>query len=156
MKLAAMFLLFSVLTSASLCVQPWPVDPERAKRVPVVLRVQLVHQGEGSKYLWPEVELIAVIKNESSYTFPKRFEVAVLSHVDMANSLSAHRRFTWSNTARSPRFSGVCLVAPRRPASVTRSPHDFQATGLTTRSSEQRLALTSFLCSASCMAILCR
>ena len=80
MKFAAISLLFSVLVSASLRVQPWPADPERAKRVPVVLRVRLIHQGEGSKYLWPEVELVDIIKNASSYTFPKRFEVAILSH----------------------------------------------------------------------------
>ena len=82
MKLVAAFLLFSVLTPASLRVQWWPADPERSKRVPGVLRVRLIRQGEGGKYHWPEVELIAIIKNESSCTFPNRFEVAVLGWED--------------------------------------------------------------------------
>jgi hypothetical protein len=52
------------------------VDTRLAESVPVVLRVRRISEGEGSKYLWPQVELVTVIKNGSRHTFPKHFEVA--------------------------------------------------------------------------------
>jgi hypothetical protein len=75
--------ILTLLLSASLCAAdqsaqqaPPPADAKRVERVPVVIRVRLISGGGGSKYLWPEVELVAVIKNESRHTFPKRFKVA--------------------------------------------------------------------------------
>ena len=58
--------------------QPWHtlVDVERAARVPVVLRVRLLKREGGDKFGWDEVELIGVIKNDSRFTFPEKFEIA--------------------------------------------------------------------------------
>jgi hypothetical protein len=58
--------------------QPWLklVDPERAGKVPVVLRVRLLRQEGSDKIGWDEVKLIGVIKNASSFTFPETFEIA--------------------------------------------------------------------------------
>ncbi len=53
-----------------------PADLTRVERVPVVVRVRLITEGAGSKYLWAQVELVAVFKNESKHTFAKRFSVA--------------------------------------------------------------------------------
>ncbi len=58
--------------------QPWQklVDPQRADKVPVVLRVRLLRQEGSDKIGWDEVKLIGVIKNASSFTFPETFEIA--------------------------------------------------------------------------------
>jgi hypothetical protein len=58
--------------------QPWQnlVDPQRAGKVPVVLRVRLLRQEGSDKFGWDEVKLIGVIKNASSFTFPETFEIA--------------------------------------------------------------------------------
>lgn len=44
--------------------------------MPVVLRARLITEGEGSKYLWAQVELVAVTKNDSKHIFARRFRVA--------------------------------------------------------------------------------
>ena len=52
------------------------VDPQRAARAPVVLRVQRLSIGSGSKYLWVPVRVVAVIKNESTFKFPSQLNIA--------------------------------------------------------------------------------
>ena len=52
------------------------VDPARAKRGEVVLRVRLITPGEGSKYLWDRVEVLRVLKNRSGHAFGRRLSVA--------------------------------------------------------------------------------
>jgi|SRR5580704_6988391 hypothetical protein len=52
------------------------VDPERAGKVPVVLRVRLLRREGSNKYGWDKVKLIGVIKNTSHFKFPEEFEVA--------------------------------------------------------------------------------
>ena len=44
-------------------------DSEKAEQAKVVLRIRLIEAGEGSKYLWPKVEIIDVIKNETDAEF---------------------------------------------------------------------------------------
>jgi hypothetical protein len=53
-----------------------PVDPNKAQKAEVVLRVRFVSSGEGSKYLWDKVEVLKVLKNKSGYTFGKNLLVA--------------------------------------------------------------------------------
>lgn len=45
----------------------------------MVLRVQRLREGEGSKYLWPRVRLIDTIKNQPGFHFPPELEIAHLS-----------------------------------------------------------------------------
>ena len=52
------------------------VDAAKAKAVPVVLRVRLIEQGEGSKYLWPKVKVLDVFKNETEREFVGELRVA--------------------------------------------------------------------------------
>ena len=77
MRTIAALFLGSTLAFASLRgEEAAPADAKRVESAPVVLRVRRISEGEGSKYLWPKVELVAVIKNDSRHVFPKRFEVA--------------------------------------------------------------------------------
>ena len=52
------------------------IDPGKAKKAEVVLRVKLVKLGECDKYCWPEVEILKVLQNESGFSFEKRLAVA--------------------------------------------------------------------------------
>ena len=56
-----------------------PFEPIMAKQTQVVLRVHLIRQGEGSKYHWPTVEVLKVIKNETRFAFTGQIKVAHLS-----------------------------------------------------------------------------
>lgn len=55
------------------------LDADLAKTSPVVLRVRLIELGEGSKYLWPKVRVLKVLKNDSDQKFSGDFRVAHLS-----------------------------------------------------------------------------
>ena len=55
------------------------VDPDRAAKVQVVLRVRLLKREGGDKIGWDKVKLLGVIKNESSFKFGEEFEVAYYS-----------------------------------------------------------------------------
>ena len=57
-------------------VESQPIDYRKAERAEVVLRVKLISPGEGSKYLWPEVEVLKVLKNRSGLSFRKRLRIA--------------------------------------------------------------------------------
>jgi len=52
------------------------VDPDRAAKVQVVLRVRLLKREGSDKMGWDKVKLLGVIKNESRFKFAGEFEVA--------------------------------------------------------------------------------
>ena len=52
------------------------IDPGRAAKVPVVLRVRLLNAVGSDKFQWDRVDVIAVIKNESKRQFGGPLEVA--------------------------------------------------------------------------------
>jgi hypothetical protein len=68
--------LVSIHVSAPAVCTQTPIDSDRAKKAEVVLRVRLISQGEGSKYLWDRVEVVKVLKNKSHYAFGKHLAVA--------------------------------------------------------------------------------
>ena len=55
------------------------VDDKLAAKAQVVLRVKRLTPGEGNKYLWYRVELLQVLKNQSSETFTNTLSVAAYS-----------------------------------------------------------------------------
>ena len=52
------------------------IDPTKAKRAEVVLRVRQLSEGGGSKYWWYGVEILKVLKNNSEETFTNKLSVA--------------------------------------------------------------------------------
>ena len=53
------------------------IDPGKAKRSEVALRVKLIRVAAGcDKYCWPEVEILKVLQNKSGFSFKKRLAVA--------------------------------------------------------------------------------
>jgi len=52
------------------------LDPDRAAKVQVVLRVRLLKREGSDKVGWDKVKLLGVIKNESSFKFGEEFEVS--------------------------------------------------------------------------------
>jgi hypothetical protein len=68
--------IFSLLLTVNFQALSSPVDPNRAQKAEVVLRVRFVSSGEGSKYLWDKVEVLKVLKNKSGYAFRKNLLVA--------------------------------------------------------------------------------
>src|SRR5690348_13318284 len=52
------------------------VDPSKAKKAEVVLRVRLIKYGGCDKYCWPEVEILKVQQNKSGFSFGERLTVA--------------------------------------------------------------------------------
>jgi hypothetical protein len=68
--------LVSIHVSAPAVCTQTPIDSDRAKKAEVVLRVRLISQGEGSKYLWDRVEVVKVLKNKARYAFGKHLAVA--------------------------------------------------------------------------------
>ena len=55
------------------------IDPVRAARVPLVLRVLALGPGQADKYAWVRVRVLAVIKNSSGRSLPPELEVAYYS-----------------------------------------------------------------------------
>jgi hypothetical protein len=51
-------------------------DPAKAAQAKAVLRVKLISAEGGDKYSWDKVEVIHIIKHESSVEFPKQMEIA--------------------------------------------------------------------------------
>ena len=58
------------------------VDDKLAAKAEVVLRVKRLTPGVGSKYLWYRVEVLQVLKNQSSETFTNTLSVAAYSWKD--------------------------------------------------------------------------
>lgn len=52
------------------------VDPERAARADVVVRVERLSSGSGSKYVTPRVRVLKVLKNAVGADIPSELEVA--------------------------------------------------------------------------------
>ncbi|HTG93155.1 MAG TPA: hypothetical protein VL866_11240 [Pyrinomonadaceae bacterium] len=52
------------------------IDPSKAKKAEVVLRVRLVRLEGCDKYCWPEVEILKMLQNKSGFSFKKRLTVA--------------------------------------------------------------------------------
>jgi hypothetical protein len=52
------------------------IDPGKAKKAEVVLRVKLVRLEGCNKYCWPEVEIPKMLQNKSGFSFKKRLTVA--------------------------------------------------------------------------------
>ena len=68
--------------SAILLTYLWPASPydqDLAKQVQLVLRINNNGFGEGSKYIWTEADVIAVIKNKTSQPIPARIKIAFYS-----------------------------------------------------------------------------
>src|SRR4030095_1966779 len=52
------------------------IDPSKAKRAEVALRVKLVSLGVGcDQYCWPEVEILKVLQNKSGFSFKRSLAV---------------------------------------------------------------------------------
>ena len=56
-----------------------PVDPERLRRVPLVLRVIALGPGQGDKYAWVRVKVLTVFKNTSGRDPGGELEIAYYS-----------------------------------------------------------------------------
>lgn len=80
MKTIATFL-FLGITIMALAVEVF-MDDKLAGKAEVVLRVKRLTAGEGSKYLWYRVEVLQVLKNQSSETFTNTLSVAAYSWKD--------------------------------------------------------------------------
>ena len=52
------------------------IDPGKAKRAEVTLRVKLVRFEDCDKYCWTEVEILRVLQNKSGFSFKKGLAVA--------------------------------------------------------------------------------
>jgi hypothetical protein len=55
------------------------LDSKLAGKAEVVLRVKRLSAGEGSQYLWYEVEILKVLKNASVESFDKKLQIAAYS-----------------------------------------------------------------------------
>ena len=73
--------LFVGITFMALAAEKF-VDDKLAGKAEVVLRVKRLTPGEGSKYLWYRVEVLEVLKNQSSETFTNTLSVAAYSWKD--------------------------------------------------------------------------
>ena len=56
-------------------------DVRMAERANVVLRVRCADLGEGSKFYWQTVRIMAAIKNETNFSFDDEIDVAHLFEV---------------------------------------------------------------------------
>ena len=54
-------------------------DPKRMRRVPLVLRVVALGPGQGDKYAWVRVKVLAVLKNTSGREPGTELEIAYYS-----------------------------------------------------------------------------
>jgi hypothetical protein len=52
------------------------IDPSKANKAEVVLRVRLVRFEGCNKYCWPEVEILKMLQNKSGFSFKKSLTVA--------------------------------------------------------------------------------
>ena len=77
MKIIASFLFVAVAVFALAAERL--IDDKLAAKAEVVLRVKRLTPGEGSKYLWYRVEVVQVLKNQSSETFTNTLSVAAYS-----------------------------------------------------------------------------
>jgi hypothetical protein len=68
--------LLSLLATSSQAAESSPVDPDKAKKAEVVLRIRRLMPAECDKYCWPEVEILEVLQNKSNVSFDKRLKVA--------------------------------------------------------------------------------
>ena len=75
MRLVGLALL-SLLGTSSPAAGSTDVDPEKAKRAQVVLRIRRIKPPECDKYCWTEVQILEVLQNKSKVSFDKKFEVA--------------------------------------------------------------------------------
>ena len=90
------------------------IDSERANRVPVVLRARFVRLVGGQKYVFDEISVVAVLKNESHHTFAGSLEVG---HYGWEPGVPpGEGRCTWSRTRPVTRTAGSCWVEVRRRA----------------------------------------
>mgnify|MGYP003338687060 CR=1 FL=1 len=78
MKTTALLLLMSLVLIGRATADD-PMDSKLAEKAEVVLRVRRLSAGEGSKYLWYEVEILKVLKNSSGETFDKKLKIAAYS-----------------------------------------------------------------------------
>ena len=72
-------LLISFIATTFPAAQSTFIDPNKAKKAEVVLRVKLVGYEGCDKYCWPEVEILKVLQNKSGFSFEKRLKVAQYS-----------------------------------------------------------------------------
>jgi hypothetical protein len=69
-------LLMSFLATNFPAAQSTFIDPSKAKKAEVVLRVKLIKYEGCDKYCWPEVEILKVMQNKSGFSFEGRLKVA--------------------------------------------------------------------------------
>jgi len=70
-------LLISFIATNFPAQEPTFIDPGKAKRSEVALRVKLVSMGVGcDQYCWPEVEILKVLQNKSGFSFKNMLAVA--------------------------------------------------------------------------------
>src|SRR5262249_40374744 len=69
-------LLISFIATNFPAQEPTFIDPSKAKRAEVALRVKLVSVADCNKYCWTEVEILKVLQNKSGFSFKKRLSVA--------------------------------------------------------------------------------
>ena len=89
------------------------VYPNKAQKAEVVLRVKLLSSGEGSKYLWDQVEVLQVVKNKSGYAFRKD-----LSGAHYSWKPGYHAQSILSDITRNIIICGSCLTGRETMASV--------------------------------------
>ena len=75
-KCIVALLLVSFMATNFPAAESTDIDPGKAEKAEVVLRVKLVRLGECNKYCWPEVEILKVLQNKSGFSFKKRLAVA--------------------------------------------------------------------------------
>ena len=69
-------LLVSVMATKFPAAESTYIDPSKARKADAVLRVKLVRFEGCDKYCWPEVEILKILQNKSSFSFKKRLTVA--------------------------------------------------------------------------------
>jgi|RhiMetdeSRZDD1v2_1073273.scaffolds.fasta_scaffold1428664_2 hypothetical protein len=72
-------LLISFIATNFPAQEPTFIDPSKARRSEVALRVKLVSVADCNKYCWAEVEILKVLQNKSGFSFKKRLSVAYYS-----------------------------------------------------------------------------
>jgi hypothetical protein len=69
-------LLLSFMATNFPAQEPTFIDPGKARRSEVALRVKLVRLEGCDKYCWTEVEILKVLQNKSGFSFRNRLAVA--------------------------------------------------------------------------------